>query len=148
MSFLRKRKKRFEYGNCPPHKRHAMDQVPLEYGKQAKKNKFGCKWKNNFCRRWKISLQAKTNNKSKSAYERIHQVMNFHYYAIYVLGKETHLPVKNHHNCSSDEDQKIGHAIPPKPVFVNTTNNFSFTGEKEVFRPDISKVQVFLVFKI
>ena len=37
MSFLRKRKKRFEYGNCPPHKRHAMDQVPLEYGKQAKK---------------------------------------------------------------------------------------------------------------
>ena len=49
--------------------------------------------KDNFCRRFHISVQQKTNNKAKSVYERIHKIKNYHYYVIYLLGKEKHTAV-------------------------------------------------------
>ena len=61
-----------------------------------KPNQFGSRWRTNFCKRWKISSQKKTNSKSKSVYERIHKVRNYHYYVIYKLGRETHEAEVNH----------------------------------------------------
>ena len=52
-------------------------------GYDPKVDKFTDKWKAQFIKRWKISVQKKTNNKSKSVLERIHQVKNYHYYTIY-----------------------------------------------------------------
>ena len=49
---------------------------------------FGNQWKVNFCKRWRISVQKKTNNKAKSVYERIHKVSNYHWYAIYKAATE------------------------------------------------------------
>ena len=48
-----------------------------------------------FCKRFRISVQKKTNNKSKSVYERIHKVQNYHYYVIYMLEKETRETIVN-----------------------------------------------------
>ena len=52
-------------------------------GYDPEEDKFGTSWKTLFCKRWRISVQKKTNNKAKSVYERIHKVSNYHYYAIY-----------------------------------------------------------------
>ena len=65
-------------------------------GYDPKLNTFGDQWKDNFCRRFHISVQQKTNNKAKSVYERIHKIKNYHYYVIYLLGKEKHTAVVNH----------------------------------------------------
>ena len=58
-------------------------------GYDPEKNKFGDCWKTKFCKRWRISVQKKTNDKSKSVYERIHKVSNYHYYAIYKAKDES-----------------------------------------------------------
>ena len=47
-------------------------------GYDPKVDKFTNKWKAQFIKRWKISVQKKTNNKSKSILERIHKVKNCH----------------------------------------------------------------------
>ena len=52
-------------------------------GYDPKKDVFSNKWKSKFCKRWKISVQKKTNGKSKSVAERIHKVKNYHFYTIY-----------------------------------------------------------------
>ena len=65
-------------------------------GYDPKRHKFTNHWKDNFCRRFHISVQQKTNNKAKSVYERIHKIKNYHYYVIYLLGKEKHTAVVNH----------------------------------------------------
>ena len=52
-------------------------------GYDPEEDKFEDSWKTLFCKRWRISVQKKTNNKAKSVYERIHKVSNYHYYAIY-----------------------------------------------------------------
>ena len=65
-------------------------------GYDPKVHKFKNQWKDNFCRRFHISVQQKTNNKAKSVYERIHKIKNYHYYVIYLLGKEKHTAVVNH----------------------------------------------------
>ena len=62
----------------------------------SQSNQFGDQWKTSFCKRWNISSQKKTNSKSKSVYERIHKVKNYHYYVIYKLGRETHEAEVNH----------------------------------------------------
>ena len=66
-------------------------------GYDPKKNKFLDQWLKNFCKRFKISSQKKTNNKNHSVYERAHMVKNYHYYVIYKLGKETHKALRNYH---------------------------------------------------
>lgn len=57
-------------------------------GYDPKKNKFSDMWKSKFCKRWKISVQKKTNQKNKSVFERIHQVKNYHFYTIYNMRRE------------------------------------------------------------
>jgi len=57
-------------------------------GYDPNKDKFTDMWKRGFCKRWKISVQKKTNNKAKSVYERIHRVSNYHYYSIYKAATE------------------------------------------------------------
>ena len=57
-------------------------------GYDPTKHKFTSKWKAGFIKRWKISVQKKTNNKSKSVLERIHKVRNYHYYTIYKAAVE------------------------------------------------------------
>ena len=57
-------------------------------GYNPKKAKFTTKWKRGFCKRWKISVQKKTNNKNLSVLERIHKVKNYHYYTIYKAAVE------------------------------------------------------------
>ena len=52
-------------------------------GYDLKVDKFTSRWKGGFCKRWKISVQKKTSNKSRSLLERIHKVKNYHYYTIY-----------------------------------------------------------------
>ena len=61
-------------------------QKPVGY--DPEKDKFTQRWKVNYCRRFKISVQRKTNRKSKCVWERIHLVMNYHWYTIYQLGNE------------------------------------------------------------
>ena len=63
---------------CQKRKPHGYD--PL-------KHKFLDHWSVAFCKRWNISLQRKTNKKSKSPFERIHLVSNFMYYMIYVVAR-------------------------------------------------------------
>ena len=65
-------------------------------GYDPKRHKFTNHWKDNFCRRFHISVQQKTNNKAKSVYERIHKIKNYHYYVIYLLGKGKYTAVVNH----------------------------------------------------
>ena len=57
-------------------------------GYDPEKCTFSDNWKVKFCKRWRISVQKKTNNKSKSVYERIHKVSNYHWYAIYKAATE------------------------------------------------------------
>ncbi len=68
-----------------------MDRIckkDIPEGYDPKVNKFRNHWKDNFCHRWKISFQVKTNKKAKSIHERIHLIKNYHYYVIYLLGKK------------------------------------------------------------
>ena len=46
------------------------------------------KWKDNFIKRFGITNQKKTNKKSKSIEERLPQVRNFHWWAIYQIVTE------------------------------------------------------------
>ena len=57
-------------------------------GYDPKVDKFSNNWKAKFMKRWKISVQKKTNNKSQSVLERIHKVKNYHYYTIYKAAVE------------------------------------------------------------
>ena len=57
-------------------------------GYDPEKNKFMQRWKTNFCKRWRISVQKRTNRKNKDVHERIHLVKNYHYYTVYILGTE------------------------------------------------------------
>ena len=50
--------------------------------------KGGCNWISKFTNRFGISLQAKTNKKSKSIEERLPQVRNFHWWAVYQMALE------------------------------------------------------------
>lgn len=49
------------------------------------KNKFGTNWVDGFCRRKKISLQRRTNNKSRSIYEKLHRISSYHTWLIYMM---------------------------------------------------------------
>ena len=55
-------------------------------GKDTKKT--SNKWLHKFARRKGISKQRKTNKKSKSVIERIPQVSNFHWWAVYQMATE------------------------------------------------------------
>ena len=72
--------------------------------------------------RFNLSVQKKTNCKSKSVYERMHKVKNYHYYVIYTLGKEKRetfigqmcierkcraLPGSNYYWCEAECGQPI-----------------------------------------
>ena len=46
------------------------------------------RWLQGYKKRWGISRQKKTNKKNKSTKERIPQVSNFHYWAIYKMRLE------------------------------------------------------------
>ena len=50
--------------------------------------KGGSRWISKFTNRFGISLQAKTNKKSKSIEERLPQVRNFHWWAVYQMALE------------------------------------------------------------
>ena len=56
-------------------------------GYDPNKHKFTDPWCRAYCLRWRISVQRKTNKKSKSAFERVHLVSNFLYYVIYLVAK-------------------------------------------------------------
>ena len=47
------------------------------------KHKFRATWVSRFCKRWKLSVQKLRNRKTKSAYERMHQIQNYHHWLIY-----------------------------------------------------------------
>ena len=57
-------------------------------GYDPTKDKFGNKWKHNFCRRWEISFQRRTNKKCHSIFERLHMIKNYQFYTIYLLGNK------------------------------------------------------------
>ena len=52
------------------------------------KHKFADMWLNGFLRRFKISLQRRSNKKNKTVWARIHLVSNFHCYCIYQFATE------------------------------------------------------------
>ena len=45
-------------------------------------------WTKNFCKRYGISMQKKTNNKSKSIEERLPKIKNFYWYVQYQMALE------------------------------------------------------------
>ena len=47
---------------------------------------FSNMWVRSFCKRHGISLQRKTNSKSKSIFERLHLIKNYHQWLIYEIG--------------------------------------------------------------
>ena len=51
-------------------------------------NKFGDKWLNNFCRRFRISWQKRTNKKNKGVLKRLHIAKNYHWWVIHKMGME------------------------------------------------------------
>jgi len=53
-------------------------------------------WKDKFVKRHSLSSQRKTNNKPRSAEERIEQIRRFHQYSVYGVPFELPSPYKNH----------------------------------------------------
>ena len=48
-------------------------------------NKFGNRWLRDWCRRFDVTYQKKTNSKSKSIMARIHQIKNYDFWQIYKM---------------------------------------------------------------
>ena len=51
-------------------------------------NKFKSCWLNNFCRRFKISWQRRTNQKNKGVMKRLNKAKSYHWWLIYKMGLE------------------------------------------------------------
>ena len=51
-------------------------------------NKFTDKWLQNFCKRFRISWQRRTNKKNKGVMERLNTAKRYHWWVIYQMGLE------------------------------------------------------------
>ena len=71
-------------------------------GYNPEKDKFGHTWVTKFMKRKKLSVRRSTNKKTKSIWERLHKIHNFHHYCVYELADD---PISDMEESEGDSNE-------------------------------------------
>ncbi len=73
-------------------------------GYDPQKDKFKQHWDTNFMKRKHLSVRVSTNKKTKSIWERLHKVHNFHHYCVYDLADDPISDIEESEGDSNESD--------------------------------------------